>query len=109
MALPPQTTGGVPVRVRALIAIALGAGVHGFNWALSTGIAWGRAVYYPTLTVVGWVLVAIGIGGLVHGISVTDQKPGRLINAYAAAGVAIAMVHLYFLGMFHDIARRLFG
>jgi hypothetical protein len=94
----------VSARVRALIAIVVGSGLHGFNWALSTGIVMGRAVYYPTTTIVGWVLIAIGVGGLVHGLSVTDQKPGRLVNAYALAGVVAAMVHLYLLGMFHDIA-----
>jgi hypothetical protein len=95
----------VPVRVRALLVIVVGAALHGLNRLLATGLVMDHPVWYPMLTLVGWVLIAIGVCGLVHGISVTDQKPGRLVNAYALGGVAVALVHMYFRGMFHDIAR----
>ena len=95
----------LPARVQALIVIVVGAGLHGLNRVLATGIVLNHPVWYPMLTIVGWVLIAIGVCGIVHGISVTDQKPGRLVNAYGLAGVAVAMVHLYVRGMFHDIAR----
>jgi hypothetical protein len=95
------------VRLQALIVIVLGALLHGLNRLLAGGVVLNHPVWYPMLTLVGWVLIAIGICGLVHGISVTSQRPGRLVNAYAAGGVVVAFVHMYLLGMFHDIARRL--
>jgi hypothetical protein len=95
----------VPVRTRALIVIVVGAALHGLNRLLATGVVLDHPVWYPTLTLVGWVLIAIGVCGLVHGISVTDQKPGRLVNGYALGGVAVALVHMYFRGMFHHVAR----
>jgi hypothetical protein len=98
----------MPARASAAIVIAIGIALHGLNRLLAAGIVLKHPVWYPMLTIVGWVLIAIGVCGLVHGISVTSQRPGRLVNAYAAGGVVVAFVHMYFLGMFHDIARRLF-
>lgn len=98
----------LPARAQALVVIVIGLALHGVNRLLAGGIVLDHPVWYPMLTLVGWVLIAIGICGLVHGISVTSQKPGRLVNAYAAVGVVVAFVHMYLLGMFHDIARRLF-
>jgi hypothetical protein len=103
MSLPANPLAGLPARLRALIVIAAGAGLHAFNWVLSSGIVMGYAVYSPTITVLGWVMIAIGIGGLVHGAPMTDQKPGPIIGAYAIAGLIAAGAHLYLLGLFDDI------